>query len=69
MSKRIVFTFEQSAYEDLVALKASTKAKSLASVVREGLRLAKAYQAQSEAGYTEKIVRNPETNKERTLIF
>ncbi len=69
MSKRIVFTFDEQAYKDLQNLTADTKSKSLANTVRESLRLAKAYQKHSGRGFTEIVLRNPNTKKELTLVF
>ena len=69
MSKRIVFTFDERSYENLVAMKVIGKYDSLAHAVRDALQITRAIQSQAEQGFTELIVRNPQTQIERTLII
>ena len=37
--------------------------------VRESLQISRALQSQANQGFTEVIVRNPETNEERVLVI
>jgi hypothetical protein len=40
----------------------------MANAVRDSLQITRALQSQAEQGYTEIIVRNPETNEERVIV-
>jgi hypothetical protein len=42
---------------------------SMAATVRESLHISRALQAQAEQGFTEVIVRNPETKEERVMTI
>ena len=42
---------------------------SMADTVRESLQISRALQSQANQGFTEVIVRNPETNEERVLVI
>ena len=41
----------------------------MADTVRESLQISRALQTQAQQGFTEVIVRNPETNEERVLVI
>jgi hypothetical protein len=41
----------------------------MADTVRESLQISRALQAQAQKGFTEVIVRNPETDEERVLVI
>ncbi len=41
----------------------------MAETVRESLQISKALQSQAAQGFTEVLVRNPETNAERVLVI
>jgi hypothetical protein len=42
---------------------------SMADTVRESLQISRALQTQAQQGFTEVIVRNPETDEERVLVI
>jgi hypothetical protein len=69
VSKRLVFTFDDRSYENLVAMKVVGRYKSLADAVRDSLQITRALQSQAEQGFTELIVRDPKRDVERTLII
>jgi hypothetical protein len=41
----------------------------MADTVRESLQITRALQSQAGKGFTEVLVRNPETNEERVLVI
>jgi hypothetical protein len=65
---RVIFTFDKDSLESLRKIQEKMGFKSLAETVRESLRLANSLREQAEQGYSELILRNPETNKERELV-
>ncbi|MGA3178978.1 MAG: hypothetical protein ABSF38_01400 [Verrucomicrobiota bacterium] len=67
--KRVVFTFDERSLESLEQLKSQAKFNSLADAVRSSLQVNRALQQQKEQGYSEVVVRNPETKEERVLII
>ena len=67
-SKRVVFTFDDQSFNTLSTMQEEGHFKSLAETVRRSLRLARALQVQKQKGFTEIIVRDPQTNKECQLI-
>lgn len=69
VAKRVVFTFDERSYESLVAMKVTGGYQSLAQAVRDSLQITRALQSQIEAGYTELIVRNPQTSAERVIVI
>jgi hypothetical protein len=69
MSKRIVFTFDERSYESLIAMKVVGNYKSLADAVRDSLQITRALQSQIEQGFSELIVRNPQTSDERVIVI
>lgn len=64
---RILFTFDQRSYENLESLGATFGFSSKAETVRAALRLANTLRDQVEKGYSEIVVRNPNTGAERIL--
>jgi hypothetical protein len=67
--KRVVFTFDARSMESLETLKERGRLDSLADAVRNSLQVSRALQQQKELGYTEVVVRNPETKEERILVI
>jgi Arc/MetJ-type ribon-helix-helix transcriptional regulator len=68
-SKRVAFTFDE---RSLVALEEMTEEgnfSSMADTVRESLQISRALQTQAKKGFTEIIVRDPETEEERVLVI
>jgi hypothetical protein len=69
MSKRVVFTFDERSFDALTAMKVVGRYSSLAEAVRDSLQITRAIQSQAEQGFTEVIVRNPQTDERRTLVL
>ena len=67
--KRVVFTFDERSLESLEKIKAEARFGSLADAVRNSLQVTRALQQQKEQGYTEVVVRNPETKDERVIVI
>lgn len=67
--KRVIFTFDDRSFENLETLKDQARFGSLAEAVKESLRVTRALQQQKGQGYTEVVVRNPETKEERVLVM
>ncbi len=68
-TRRVVFSFDERSLESLEKLTEQGRFGSMANTVRDSLQVTRALQSQAQDGYTEVIVRNPETNKERVLVF
>lgn len=68
MSKRIAFTFDDESYGTLEETRQLGKYGSLAEAVRDSLGTFHALQEEVDRGYTEIVVRDPETGKERVLL-
>ena len=68
-TKRVVFTFDQRSLDSLEKLKEHARFDSLAEAVRNSLQVARALQQQKEQGYTEVVVRNPESKEERVVVI
>ncbi len=68
-NKRVVFTFDERSLESLQKLTEQGRFSSMADTVRESLQISRALQSQAGQGFTEVMVRNPETNEERVLVI
>lgn len=68
-SRRVVFTFDERSLETLEKLTEQGRTGSMANTVRDSLQIARALQSQAREGYTEVIVRNPQTDRERVLLI
>lgn len=68
-SKRVVFSFDERSYDSLEQMKSEGRFSTLAETVRQSLRASRALQAQGRQGFSEVIVRNPETGEERVLVI
>ena len=68
MPKRVVFSFDDRSLESLERMTKQGRYPSMANAVRDSLQITRALQSQAEQGYTEIIVRNPETNEERVIV-
>jgi Arc/MetJ-type ribon-helix-helix transcriptional regulator len=68
MSKRVVFSFDDRSLESLERMTKQGKYPSMANAVRDSLQITRALQSQAERGFTEIIVRNPETGEERVIV-
>lgn len=68
MPKRVVFSFDDRSLESLERMTQQGKYPSMANAVRDSLQITRALQSQAERGFTEVIVRNPETGEERVIV-
>ena len=68
-SKRVVFSFDERSYDSLEQMKKEGRFATLAEAVRQALRVSRAFQSQGKQGFTEVVVRNPETGDERVLVI
>lgn len=68
-SKRVAFTFDERSLTTLEEMTNEGHFASMADTVRESLQISHALQSQAKKGYTEVIVRNPETNEEKIIII
>ena len=68
-SKRVAFTFDERSLTTLEEMTDEGHFSSMADTVRESLQISHALQNQAKKGFTEVIVRNPETNEERVIII
>jgi len=68
-TQRVVFTFDERSLDSLKRITEQGHFGSMAGAVREALQISRALQAQAQEGYTEIIVRNPETKEERVIVI
>lgn len=68
-TKRIAFTFDERSIDTLEIMTEEGHFSNLADTVRESLQVNRALQTQAKKGFTEIIVRNPETNEERIIVI
>ena len=64
---RVVFSFDERSLESLQKITEQGRFASMADTVRESLQISRALQTQAQQGFTEVIVRNPETDEERDV--
>jgi Arc/MetJ-type ribon-helix-helix transcriptional regulator len=55
--------------ESLQKLTEQGRFSSMADTVRDSLQISRALQSQAGQGFTEAIVRNPETREERVMVI
>ena len=67
-TQRVVFTFDERSLESLKRMTDQGRYPSMANAVKDSLQISRALQSQAEQGFTEIIVRNPETNDERVIV-
>ncbi len=68
-TKRVVFSFDERSLESLEKMTEQGRYPSMASAVKDSLQVNRALQSQANQGFTELLVRNPETNEERIIII
>jgi len=68
-SKRVAFTFDERSLTTLQKMTEEGNFSSMADTVRESLQISRALQTQAKKGFTEIIVRDPETEDERVLVI
>ncbi len=67
-TQRVVFTFDDRSLSGLKDLVEQGRFSSMADAVRDSVALNRALQAQARRGYTEVIVRDPDTGEERVMV-
>ncbi len=68
-TRRVVFSFDERSLDSLKNITEQGHFASMADSVRESLQISRALQVQAGQGYTEVVVRNPETNEERIIVI
>lgn len=68
-TQRVLFSFDERSLDSLKRLTEQGRFSSMADTVRESLQVSRALQAQAEQGFTEVVVRNPETKEERVVVI
>ena len=67
-TQRVVFSFDERSLESLQKIKEQGRFASMGEAVRESLQLSRALQSQASQGYSEIVVRNPDTGEERVIV-
>lgn len=67
-TQRVVFSFDERSLETLQKIRDQGRFSSMGEAVRESLQISRALQSQASQGFSEIIVRNPETNQERVIV-
>ena len=65
--KQIVFSFDQQSYDVIEAMRAEGGFNTLAEVLQRSLQINKALNHHYRQGFTEVIVRDPQTNSRKYL--
>ena len=67
-TQRLVFSFDDGTLRTLKAVRETGDFPSFGTAVRESLQTSELLQDLVASGFTELIVRNPHTNKEKTIV-
>lgn len=67
-TQRVIFSFDERSYESLQQMKDRGRFSSMGEAVRESLQISRALQSQASQGFSEIVVRNPETKEERVIV-
>ncbi len=67
-TQRVVFSFDDRSLESLQKIKEQGRFSSMGEAVRESLQINRALQSQALQGFSEIVVRNPETKEERVIV-
>lgn len=68
-SKRVAFTFDDISIRTLTQMTEDGKYSSMADCVRESLQITRVLSLQARRGFTEVIIRNPDTGAERVVVI
>jgi hypothetical protein len=68
-TQRVVFSFDERSLEGLQKIKEQGRFASMGEAVRESLQISRALQSQATQGFSEIVVRNPETKEERVIVI
>ncbi|MGI8992624.1 MAG: hypothetical protein ACR2I2_23975 [Bryobacteraceae bacterium] len=69
MSQRVVFSFDDSSLESLKQVQNRGDFSSMGTAVREAIQLSEILQDQVAEGFSEIVLRNPKTSKEKSIII
>lgn len=68
-NKRVAFTFDERSLTTLEEMTDEGNFPSMGDTVKESLQISRALQTQAKKGFSEIIVRNPETGEERIIVI
>lgn len=68
-SKRVAFTFDERSLTTLRKMTEEGNFSSMADTVHKSSQISRTLQTQAQQGFTEIIVRDPETEEERMLVI
>ncbi|GGB76493.1 hypothetical protein [Deinococcus soli (ex Cha et al. 2016)] len=68
-SKRVAFTFDDHSVRTLEQMTQEGRFSSMADTVRNSLQISRALQTQAKKGFSEIVMRNPDTQQERVVIL
>ncbi len=68
-TQRVVFTFDDRSYESLKNIQERGDFSSMGTAVRESIQLSEILQDQVSQGFSEVVLRNPQTSQEKVLII
>jgi hypothetical protein len=68
-TQRVIFSFDERSLESLQKIKDQGRFSSMGEAVRESLQISRALQSQANQGFSEIVVRNPETKEERVIVI
>lgn len=68
-AQRVVFSFDERSLESLQRIREQGRFSSMGDAVRESLQISRALQSQAEQGFSELVVRNPQTGEERVIVI
>jgi len=67
-TQRVIFSFDERSLESLQKIKEQGHFTSMGEAVRESLQISRALQSQANQGFSEIVVRNPDTGEERVIV-
>ncbi len=65
---RIMFTFDERSLNTLKRIREAGHYNSMATAVRDSIRIRRTLQQQAAEGFTEIVVRNPRTGEARVIV-
>ena len=68
-TQRVVFSFDERSLESLQKIKDQGRNSSMGEAVRDSLQISRALQSQATQGFSEIVVRNPDTKEERVMVI
>ena len=68
-TRRVMFTFDERSLDSLQRITKEGRYPSMAETVRDSLQINRALQVQAQQGFTEVVVRNPQTKEDRVIVI